>query len=201
MLFRAGEKLGQGVIEVRTIGHLYVPSGRIIACDPLVPMDTTPFTTLVPSGTHPIEISIARFPNDDERIAAARLRWSNDTADSWLMALREGQNPAALEPNSFFGYGVDAGVGCFMDAETFAPYDQRQADSEHNYYDDVLAKELDVNYKHTRTWTIHHPIGGDPRNVAVFHSGWGDGTYGSYFGFRDGTPLCLVTDFMVVPES
>jgi hypothetical protein len=96
-LFRSGAQLGDSLIAVRTIGQLHVPSGRIIACDPFVPMDRAPFTTAVPTGTHPVELSIARFPNDDERIAAARLRWSEVAADSWMVALRDGEDAKTLE--------------------------------------------------------------------------------------------------------
>ncbi len=199
-LFQPGERIGDAVIEVRTVAQLYVPSGRIIACDPLVPMDTQPFTTVVPVGTHPVEIAIARFPNEDERIAAARVRFSNEAPAQWLMALREGQNPATLKEDESFGYGVDAGMGCFMDAESWVIYDQRLEEDSQNpnasYYDDVIAKEVAVNYKHTRDWTDHHPRAGDPHNVVMFSSGFGDGIYSSYFGMRDGRPICLLTEFL-----
>jgi hypothetical protein len=194
-LFRHGEKIEDAVLEVRTIGQLYVPSGRIIACDPFVPMDQTPLTTVVPTGNHAVEISIARFPNDDERITAARLRFSTEDPTEYLTGLRGEDNPATLKEGESFAYGVDAGLGCFVDAECFPLYDERMA--EESYYEVVMA-EFQPNHKNTRDWTIHQPIAGDPRNIAIFSSGWGDGAYASYFGMRDKRPVCLVTDFAVV---
>jgi hypothetical protein len=196
-LFRHGEKIGDTIIEVRTIGQLYVPTGRLIACDPFVPMDQTPLTTVVPTGTHPVDLSIARFPNEDERIAAARLRFSDEAPTEWLMGLRGEDNPATLKEGESFAYGVDAGLGCFVDAESFPLYDEKMAQD--GYFEVVMA-ELKRNHKNTRDWTLHHPIAGDPHNVAIFSSGWGDGIYTSYFGMRDGKPVCLVTDFMVVRD-
>jgi hypothetical protein len=35
--------------------------------------------------------------------------------------------------------------------------------------------------------------------VIVFSSGWGDGSYPSYFGLdAEGTPLVLMTDFQIL---
>ncbi len=203
-LFLQGAKLDEATLEVRTIGQLYVPSGRIVACDPLVFPDTKPFTTTVPTGRHAVEISIARRGNGDERIAAARLRWNGDVPDHWLMALVEGQNPATLGPDEVFGYAVDAGLGCFMDRDSAVIFNDRlnadhQNDPASNYYDDVLAAEMEPNYKHTRDWTDHHPRAGDPHNVVIFSSGFGDGFYVSYFGMAGDQPVCLVTDFAVGP--
>jgi hypothetical protein len=64
-----------------------------------------------------------------------------------------------------------------------------------NYYDDVVAKQLDP----TSTWCDHRPDRFSTDNVAIFSSGWGDGMYSTYWGLDAGDrPVCLVTDFQVV---
>jgi Protein of unknown function (DUF4241) len=35
---------------------------------------------------------------------------------TWEPALRPGEDPATLQPDEFFGFGVDTGTGCFLDA-------------------------------------------------------------------------------------
>jgi hypothetical protein len=199
--FRHGEKLGEATIEVRQIAALHVTSGKIVACDPLVFPDSSPFTTLVPAGDHPVVVAIDSR-GDDERIACAKLQWSDAEPTSWLIALVDGQDPATLKDGEYFGYGVDAGLGCFMDADAAQLYTRRLNenldDVSFNYFDHVLQRELEVNYKHTRDWCDHRPVAGDPRNVIIFSSGLGDGFYPSYFGIAGGVPVCLVTDFLLL---
>lgn len=38
--------------------------------------------------------------------------------------------------------------------------------------------------------------------MLLFASGWGDGTYSSYWGYAaDDSPVCLLTDFGVVDDA
>jgi hypothetical protein len=62
--------------------------------------------------------------------------------------------------------------------------------------------EMKKVYKPTRDWTrveIDLPRDGGAGNAVLFSSGWGDGGYGSYWGFdRNGKLIALMTDFQVV---
>jgi len=41
-----------------------------------------------------------------------------------------------------------------------------------------------------------------PANFAAFSTGYGDGFYGSYFGFgSNASPVCLVTDFGLIYDK
>src|SRR5262245_50205591 len=104
--------------QCREIGQLVVTSGALAASDPFVSPDHPPFTQAIPAGRYPVSVAIACFGEGeerDERVAFARLALSHSPALTWTMALTEGQDPTALEDDGFFGYGVDAGTGCFMD--------------------------------------------------------------------------------------
>ncbi|NOT69817.1 MAG: DUF4241 domain-containing protein [Hyphomicrobium sp.] len=47
------------------------------------------------------------------------------------------------------------------------------------------------------SFVLMQPLG--EVNVAMFHSGWGDGFYASYFGYdADGNVAALVTDFATI---
>ena len=51
----------------------------------------------------------------------------------------------------------------------------------------------------TWSWLDWRPSKGCEENIICFSSGWGDGSYASYFGFdADGRPSALVTDFAVL---
>lgn len=196
VLFTPGAGGGDGPPRsIEPVASLYLPSGKIVACDPLVLLDPVPFAREVAPGTYPVDASVVQFESD-RRVAALRIVFGPGAPVRWEAATIVGQDASLLASSERFGYGVDAGVGCFMDATTCALLLERAAaigDGGGNYDDDVLAAELN------RDHVDHHPIAGRAENCAIAHSGWGDGIYSSYWGLDvDGRPLWLVTDFQVV---
>ncbi|WP_431483438.1 DUF4241 domain-containing protein [Pseudomonas solani] len=182
-------------LHTQAIGKLELPTGQLVACDPLVSCDG-PFTQAVPKGRYPLQLAIARI-GDDERVAFARIVFAPGPATRWEMALVKGQDPNTLAPDEFFGYGVDSGTGGFMDAAALRSYEARR-DQEGEAFDERLFAELDKTYQHTRSWYL---LPTDAGNVAFFSSGYGDGAYPSYFGYdADGRLVAVVTDFLLLPE-
>jgi hypothetical protein len=182
-------------------GPVQITSGRVVACDPLVQPERQPFAReLQARGAFPVEVL-----HDKGRHALAVL-WLRDrgslrAADlNWQMALMEGESLEALGDDEFYGYPVDAGVGCFMDpdaAAAMAERDKREAADPDfiSYYDDVLEGEMgDANV------VDHYPLGpGSASNMMIFRSGWGDGSYPSFWALdAAGEPVALVTDFMIM---
>ena len=175
-LFTDGLQAGDLELRVERIATLLLSSGKIVACDPLVFPDEPAFERAVRPGAYPVDVVIAKLP-DQQRIAAARVTFSSGT-------------PVRFEPART--YGVDAGVGCFMDAETARVLLRAMHEVWDNYRDDVLSAEIG-----DRDWVDHRPAG-TAGNVVIVHSGWGDGIYASYGGVDEsGAPLCLVTSFDV----
>jgi hypothetical protein len=175
------------------IGRLGVPGGRIVACDPFACDGALAFTRSVPTGKFPVQLAMARLPDGDRRVAFARILFADRPALRWTMALRPGQEPKDLQPGYFFGYGVDTGTGAFIDATALGPYLAATADS------DVTADLVDLMNKveEENRGGLFYPAG--PTNMAMFSSGFGDGTYPSYFGLdKAGRVVALVTDFGVV---
>ncbi|CAN7264266.1 DUF4241 domain-containing protein [Aquipseudomonas alcaligenes] len=182
-------------LHTQAIGELELPTGQLVACDPLVSCDG-PFTQAVPKGRYPLQLAIARI-GDDERVAFARIVFAPGPATRWEMAMVKGQDPNTLGPDEFFGYGVDSGTGGFMDAAALRSYEARR-DQEGEAFDERLFAELDKTYQHTRSWYL---LPTDAGNVAFFSSGYGDGAYPSYFGYdADGRLVAVVTDFLLLPE-
>src|SRR5690606_11203379 len=144
-------------------------TGQIVACDPLAMPDEPPFKQTVPPGEYPVTVGV---DGETGRVAMAWVRFGPGKVSESEMALVGDQQLAGLEPGYCFGYGVDAGTGCFMDV---APQRRLLDRMDHltennpdfnNYYDDVLAAEYDE-------WANHHPWPGEPHNCILFHSGWG----------------------------
>src|SRR4028119_676519 len=142
------------------------------------------------------------------------------------MALRPGEDLAQLRRNQFFGYGVDAGMGCFVDAQVV----ERRSDEElqglvdraceqrFKLNDWLAAQDLvtQLTYPSQQiidpsgfnltldpdTYTFNLTLDPDTgANAIAFGSGDGDGSYASYWGFTaDDELACLVTDFGVLLE-
>jgi hypothetical protein len=178
---------------IQNLGKLKVPTGQLIACDPLVLMGEKPFARKTPTGEYPVEMAIARIKGD-ERIAFARIRFSSGQVKKWEMAVTPGQDVSTLKDGDVFGYGVDSGTGSIMDKKA-ADALQVKMDRDQSYSDRLLA-EMKKTYKNTREWAL---INVGDANAAVFSSGYGDGLYASYWGLdSNGEVVTLVTDFGVV---
>jgi Protein of unknown function (DUF4241) len=193
------ELVARGV-ETISPGDLEVPTGQLVVADPLVQPDRQPLARSVPPGRYPVT-----FYKAQGRIAVAMLRLAPGLVSRCEMAVLPGQDVATLKPDEIFGYPVDAGLGCFMDVEGSKAMAERRAQeiqkggSDINYYDDVLAGELNARGD---DYVMHRPLADAPINVAIFSSGWGDGFYASYWGLDEaGKPLVLVTDFAVLENG
>ncbi|MDR6887195.1 MULTISPECIES: DUF4241 domain-containing protein [Variovorax] len=201
-IFLDDEALRARRLQRQPCGVLNITSGRIVACDPLVQPEREPFVRGVSGrGTFPAEVLQHRRRN------ALAVLWLRDrgglqlTDLHWEPALLEGQSQDELGDDEFYGYPVDAGVGCFMDADGAAAIAEREArESSANpdyvsYYDDVLDTELGGS-----DMADHYPLGeGSANNVLIFSSGWGDGNYPSFWAIdASGEPVALVTDFMTM---
>ncbi|MGG1661007.1 DUF4241 domain-containing protein [Brevibacillus sp. NRS-1366] len=186
------------------IGQLQVKTGRIVANDPLVMFETEPFALSFPKGVFPVQLAIAKVSANadasqvgdeqqpDERVAFAQIVFANKPVTSWKMAVWENSDVAQLAANEFFGYGVDSGTGSFMDASACQLLEQEI--EQNDMYLESLIKDMDKTYKHTRSWLVKDL--GDGNNIAMFSTGWGDGSYASYIGLdEEGQIVRLVTDF------
>ncbi|PLP56859.1 hypothetical protein CYK37_23965 [Mesorhizobium loti] len=191
------EELDRREIKRTDIGMLDLPTGEIIACDPLVTGPDWPaLARKVKPGRYPVALFEAQG-----RVGLAVLRLASGKPSRWEMAVLPGQDASTLKKDEIFGYPVDAGLGSFMDKTAMALLTQAQArlGSDRNYYDDVLAAEFAPN---ADRFVMHRPVAGDPANIAMFWSGWGDGFYASYWGLdAQGEPLVLMTDFGVIENA
>ncbi|MDE1996773.1 MAG: DUF4241 domain-containing protein [Rhizobiaceae bacterium] len=188
-------------IKVYHMGNLELTSGHIVAADPLVEPDRPPLVRTVQPGDYAVTLYEA-----SGRIAGASLRFADGKPVRWELATIAGQDVQTLKNDEFFGYAVDAGLGCYMDADTYKLMQVReervQAEEDStdvNYYDDVVAPEIAVN---DDKYVMHRPVHDKRGNVAIFWSGWGDGVYPVFWGLdANDRPLVLFTDFQVIENA
>ena len=172
---------------VLDLGLLSLRSGRLVACDPLADLTDQPLAAELPVGRFAVRLAVIESPEWGDRTVFARLVLSDRPVVRWEMAPLAGEDASNLEEGEVTGYGVDAGTGCFVDAETARA---------------LLADEdghqviIDAWIPEKREGVIYPYGDGD---IAVFHSGFGDGFYGTYLGYdADAALAAVVTDFAVI---
>ena len=115
------------------------------------------------------------------------------------MAITPGQNPGDLQEDEIFGYGVDAGIGSFMDWEA-ARWLERKFRANDKYFEQLMTL-IDKTYIHTRSWANVTLDESSSLNCAIFSSGFGNGLYASYWGYDETDGIaCLMTDFGLLVE-
>jgi hypothetical protein len=193
---------GNCSLKHQPIGSLLLPTGKLVACDPLVFFDSKPFELLFPKGEFPVVLSIAQFRREnvdcDQRVAFATIRFCSKPTVAWDMLVLDDQDTTTLGANEIFGYGVDSGTGCFMDERAATSLLKRFKDD--ISVSDKIGAEMEKTYVHTRSWlNLELDLG---LNLVAFSSGVGDGVYASYVGFADdGDITVVVTDFYLIERS
>lgn len=179
-------EMAERKITTTAIGELELPTGQIIACDPLITgLERPVFSRKVRPGRYPVTLFEAQG-----RVAAAVLRFGPGLPVRWELATfaSDGSGVSAWKS----GFIVDDAVASFMDKSVLTA----MTDSEE--LDEYLA---DVATSLNRFGT-DSPIDGSPLNVAMFDTGFGDGTYRSFWGLdAAGEPLLLMTDFEVLENA
>ena len=188
--FKPETKVSQLGVEITfdmmAAGNLNIPSGKIIATDPLTLSNAVAFKEQFPIGEFPVELAMANINgNKDRRVAFARIKFSDNPVKQWEFALLPGQLPISIKSTDRYGYGVDAGIGLFVDQIA-----QNSLDSILDQkWEEIFSEEFEV-YKNYAF----------QNHKAVFYStGYGDGFYTTYIG-RDsvGKISQLLTDFGIV---
>lgn len=173
--------------SVVRLAELVLPSGRLVACDPLVFADTPPFARSVPPGTYPVDVVNVVPEAGGAMFAALRVTFAPGVPTRW--------EPADTDAiGDDVGYPVDAGTGCVMSPEAQALLATEMERAGDAYYETVIAPRFEPE-----AWLDHHPDPARPENVVMVTSGAGDGVYPCWWGLDDnGRVLWFVTDFQVV---
>lgn len=182
----AGEvqtRRGPVTLRLVRLGRLQLTTGKLVATDPIVFADREPFTARLPRGGFPVEVCAVRR-GDEEHVAWARLVLDPGAVERWTPLRLAGEERSA--------YPVDAGVGCFMDAEAALAMEADLGDPQ-----ELLLAALDG-----APLGAVAAVGKGKANVALFRSGAGDGVYSTWLGVgAGGAPRQVVTDFGLLPAT
>ncbi len=196
------------VVHRRSIGDLVLPSGRLIACDPLLTLDSDSFSLQLEPGTYPAHLIIPEM-RDEKLIAYATLTIRPSDVERWEVAtLPDGHDERLPGRNGEeHGYPVDSSLGGFLDRDTASAllnYHQLVM-PEDNDFERHLWGRIHRRRKNNVGWAIidlHRDLNlpfRDGRNLLAFDAGFGNGYYTTYVGYdADNQISSIVTDFEVL---
>lgn len=190
-------------IDQMEIGMVSFPTGTVVACDPLVELgEASPYLQTVPAGIYPVSICVALSEKYGDRYACVKVAVSGEKPVRYELGMTGNEDlEEELEEGEFFGFFVDAGMGCIADGRTqeaFRKYwEQREDEDEdidlyNDLFDDLLAESYEKSPRYQReggdwlNWTVP----GTDLSFPIFTSGWGDGVYPCYFGYDAEGRIC-----------
>lgn len=199
------KKFNDTELDILDIGEVNLSSGKIIACDPLAYLyddQVSPFIQSVKPNKYEVSLLIIK---DEERISIAKISFSDNEPKRYELAVTGEEDLSEVEEGEFFGYPVDAGMGCFCDydaAKKYFEYEKKlEEESEgdfDNRYDDLFADLLEDNAKKNPKYQseygdwLNWNIDESDSNIVLFTSGYGDGYYPSYFAYDDNENICAL---------
>lgn len=191
------------LLETFDSGELYISSGKILACDPLLTPNKEAFTQSFPKGKFPTFIHKERESNT---IAYAEVCFSKHPIVKWEMALTQGQDTKNLEEEEIFGYPVESGMGCLMDEDTQTLTNQLEKELYEKKGNQFLGiyEEFFHNYfyekdKMITQYNLLKPYSDKENNLLAFEAGYGEGFYASYIAYdKDQKPVKLISEFIEI---
>lgn len=196
--FTSDEILGQKM-ETMAIGNVSLPSGKIVVRDPLVYLSSNekPYFIQAPKGNFPVTVAVAKSEDWGERYAVVKVEFTKEKPAVYREALIGIEDLEDVTEDDFFGFSVDAGLGCITDAEVLPFVDQFVASTDvDNLYDDYFAgifaqsyKDRPDNQRDAGDW-INWTVPNTDYQIPMFASGFGDGSYPVYFAYDANGEIC-----------
>lgn len=191
------------LLESFEVGKLYLSSGKLVACDPLITNDMLPFSTEFPKGNFSVLLHKERESNC---VAYAEVIFSSEAIEEWKMAVTEGQDVKDLAEEEVFGYPVESGMGCLMDVDTQNSLNELEKRLYHSKGADFMGiyEEFFHEYFFDEKGAIDQyaflkPADEHPGTIFAFETGYGEGFYASYIAYdKDHKPVKIITEFIEI---
>ncbi|NIF04259.1 DUF4241 domain-containing protein [Chryseobacterium sp. Tr-659] len=191
------------LLESFEVGKIYLSSGKLVACDPLITNDMLPFSTEFPKGDFSVMLHKERESNC---VAYAEIIFGNSEIKEWKLATTAGQNVKDLAEEEVFGYPVESGMGCFMDVDTQNSLNDLEQKLYHSKGVDFMGiyEEFFHDYFFDENGAIDQyaflkPAKEHPGTIFGFETGYGEGFYASYIAYdKDQLPVKIITEFIEI---
>ncbi len=168
---------GEIAMECRDAGTLVLPTGRLVACDPVFNLAPPPFEVHVEPGAYPTFLSLAFGA-----VALVMIQFGEGTPTRWVTHSSELCD-------------VDSASACFMDAKLCRLLLRR---SEQGKWDVQQKRIKDAMIENGGRWgnvCLHADSGA---NMLVFQTFGGDGSFATYWGYSSrGELVCAIMDMFL----
>lgn len=192
---------GKIPFSVYKLGELYLPTGRLVACDPLTGILDPPLELNLQPGQYLISVSVAKIKYADKvynKAAFSEVRINKKKPIYWepiFPDLDEADNSCCAIDACVFGY-LDELTANIMDNESY----EEEYEKSYTYKIERQLEEFNHKTSHLTEWRCADVALDIPpkSNVIAFHPGWGNGCYASYGGYDNMKNLVtVVTDFEI----
>ncbi|SIQ21981.1 Protein of unknown function [Chryseobacterium sp. RU37D] len=191
------------LLESFEVGKIYLSSGKLVACDPLITNDMKPFMTEFPNGDFSVLLHKERESNC---VAYAEIIFSHAEISDWKLATTEGQNVKDLADGEVFGYPVESGMGCFMDMDTQNNLNELEQKLYHRkgadfmgIYEEFFHDEFFDEDGAIDQYAFLKPSESYPGTIFAFETGYGEGFYASYIAYdKANAPVKIITEFIEI---
>lgn len=191
------------LIESFEAGKINLPTGKIVACDPVLTNDMKAFKINFPQGEFPVLVHKERESNC---VAYVEIVFSEVKIVDWKLATTDDQNADELKGEEIFGYPVESGMGCFMDFETQDDLNnlettlfQRKGDDFMGIYEEFFHQHFFDDNGAIDQFAFMKPATEKEGTIFAFETGYGEGFYASYIGFgNENQPIKLITEFIEI---
>lgn len=191
------------LLESFEVGKIYLSSGKLVACDPLITNDMLPFSAEFPKGEFSVMLHKER---DSNCVAYAEIIFNTAEIKDWKLATTEGQNLKELKEGEVFGYPVESGMGCFMDVDTQNSLNDLEQKLYHNKGGDFMGiyEEFFHEYFFDENGAIDQyaflkPSEAHPGTIFATETGYGEGFYASYIAYdKNQSPVKIITEFIEI---
>ncbi|RZI55529.1 MAG: DUF4241 domain-containing protein [Zymomonas sp.] len=191
--------LNERGIEREAVCLLACPTGAIVGFDPVGIFDGAypAFTRRIPPGQHNVVVYILQREEWGRHIALAELRIAEGVVADWELAWTDMPPPEWRNREPLDSYSVDSAKGCFVDAATIEAIVRDKNEHPNAKLNPVLEELIELDGADEV-----RPAFDPSLNIVAFSSGFGDGSYSSYWGLdAEGAPVRLVTSFEVLEEA
>lgn len=191
------------LIETFEVGTIHLPTGQLVACDPLVTSEMPTFSTDFPIGEFPVLVHKERESNC---VAYVEIVFGEGKIVEWQLATSEGQHMDELKDEEIYGYPVESGMGCFMDVETQECLNHLEKQLFHRKGADFMGIYEEFFHEHfyqedgaINQFAFLKPKEDHVGNIFAFETGYGEGFYASYIGKdQNQNPVKIVSEFIEI---
>lgn len=191
------------LIETLEVGNINLPTGKLVACDPLITSEMPSFQIEFPIGEFPILVHKER---DSNCVAYVEIVFIPSTVVRWELAICKGQHMHDLKEGEIYGYPVESGMGCFMDVETQECLNRLEKRLFHRKGEEFMGIYEEFFHEHffqqqgaINQYAFLTPQEDHAGNIFAFETGYGQGFYASYIGFDSNElPVKIVSEFIEI---